>query len=74
MSKVILVTENLIAKIVKAGVEAGEFKPSFDGEIFSIKAFAMIEGGMWIARLQGNTKQMQVIVDSLKQEINDYCK
>jgi len=74
VSKAILATENLIAKIVKAGIDAGEFKPSFDGEVFSIKAFAMIEGGMWIARLQGNTKQMQVIVDSLKQEINDYRK
>jgi TetR/AcrR family transcriptional regulator, transcriptional repressor for nem operon len=72
VSKAIQATESLIAKIVRAGIDAGEFKPSFHAEAFSIKAFAMIEGGMWISRLQGNTKQMQVIVDSLKQEINDY--
>ncbi|WP_205514507.1 TetR/AcrR family transcriptional regulator [Longitalea arenae] len=74
VNKAILATENLIAKVVRSGIEAGEFKRSFDPETFSIKAFAMIEGGMWIARLQGNNKQLQIILDSLKQEIDDYCQ
>jgi len=74
VSKAIIATENRIAKIIRTGIEAGEFKQTVDAESFSIKAFAMIEGGMWIARLQGNTKQMQVIIDLLKQEINDYCR
>jgi TetR/AcrR family transcriptional repressor of nem operon len=74
VNKAILATENFIAKIMRAGIEVGEFQKSLDAEAFSIKVFAMIEGGMWIGRLQGNTKQMQVIVDSLKQEINDYCR
>jgi len=74
VNKAITATENLIAKVVRAGVESGEFQKSFDAESFSIKAFAMIEGGLWIARLQGNTKQLQVIVDALKKEIKDYCK
>jgi hypothetical protein len=34
----------------------------------------MIEGGLWMARVQGNTKQAQVIFDSLKKEIKGYCK
>ena len=34
----------------------------------------MLEGGLWIARVQGNTKQLQVILDSLKKEIKDYCR
>lgn len=74
VSKAITAIENRIAKIVKTGVEAGEFQKSFDAESFSIKAFAMIEGGLWIARLQGNSKQLQVIVDLLKQEIKAYCR
>ena len=74
VSKAIIATENKIAKIIRAGIEAGEFKQSLDAESFSIKAFAMIEGGMWIARLQGNTKQIQVIINLLKQEIRDYCR
>lgn len=74
VSKAILHTQNTIAKIIRAGIEAGEFKPLLDADTFSIKAFAMIEGGMWIARIQGNPKQLQVIIDLLKQEIKDYCK
>ena len=74
VNKAILATQGLVAKVVRAGIEAGEFQKSFDAESFSIKTFAMIEGGMWMARLQGNTKQFQVILDQLKKEIKDYCK
>src|SRR5687768_13572203 len=69
VNKAILATQNLVAKVIRAGIEAGEFLKTFDAESFSIKAFAMIEGGIWMARLQGNTKQLQVIFDQLKQEI-----
>ncbi|MBO9201044.1 MULTISPECIES: TetR/AcrR family transcriptional regulator [Niastella] len=74
VNKAILATQAIFAKIIRAGIETGEFKKTVDADAFAIKAFAMIEGGMWIARLQGNPKQMQLIVDSLKQEINDYCQ
>lgn len=74
VSKAIIATENRIAKLVRAGIDAGEFRKSFDAETFSIKAFAMLEGGMWIARLQNNTKQLQLIIDVLKKEINDNMK
>lgn len=42
ISKSIMATENKIAKIIRAGIEAGEFKQSLDAESFSIKIFAMI--------------------------------
>jgi AcrR family transcriptional regulator len=74
VNKAILTTQNLFAKIIRAGIEAGEFKKTVDADAFAIKAFAMIEGGMWIARLQGSSKQMQLIIDSLRQEINDYSR
>ncbi|MFL5747567.1 MAG: TetR/AcrR family transcriptional regulator [Niastella sp.] len=74
VNKAILTTQSLFARIVRAGIETGEFKKTVDADAFAIKAFAMIEGGMWIARLQGSPKQMQVIIGSLRQEINDYCQ
>ena len=74
VSKAILATQNSIAKIIRAGIEAGEFKPSLDADTFAVKAFAMIEGGMWVVRIQGNAKQLQTIIDLLKQEIKDYCR
>jgi TetR/AcrR family transcriptional repressor of nem operon len=72
VSKAISHTQNRFAKMIRAGIEAGEFQKSFDAESFSIKAFAMIEGGMWVARMQGNQKQMIVITDILKKEIRDH--
>jgi len=74
VNKAILHTQNLFARIIRAGIENGEFKKTLDADAFAVKAFAMIEGGMWVSRLQGNPKQMQVIIDSLRQEINDYCQ
>lgn len=74
VNKAILHIQGTIAKIIRSGIEAGEFKKTLDADAFAIKAFAMIEGGMWIARLQGSPKQMQLIIDSLRKEINDYCQ
>jgi TetR/AcrR family transcriptional regulator, transcriptional repressor for nem operon len=74
VNKAIIATENRIAKIIRAGIEAGEFKQTMDAESFATKTFAMIEGGLWIARIQGNSKQLQTIIDLLKQEIKDYSR
>ena len=74
VNKAIVNTQSIFAKIIRAGIESGEFKKTVDPEAFAVKAFAMIEGGMWVARLQGSPKQMQLIIDLLKQEINDYCQ
>jgi TetR/AcrR family transcriptional repressor of nem operon len=74
VNKAILNTQSAFAKIIRAGIETGEFKKTVDAEAFAIKAFAMIEGSMWVARLQGSPKQMQLIIDLLKKEINDYCQ
>ncbi|OQP55842.1 hypothetical protein A4H97_19790 [Niastella yeongjuensis] len=74
VNKAIVNTQSVFAKIIRAGIESGEFKKTVDADAFAIKAFAMIEGGMWIARLQGSPKQLLLIIDVLKQEINDYCQ
>lgn len=72
VNKAINQIQGLFAKLIRAGIEAGEFKKTIDADAFAVKAFAMVEAGMWISRLQGSPKQMQLIIDSLKQEINDY--
>jgi AcrR family transcriptional regulator len=74
VNKAIVNTQNMFTKIVRAGIESGEFKKTVDAEAFGIKAFAMIEGGMWVSRLQGSPKQILLIIDTLKKEINDYCQ
>jgi TetR/AcrR family transcriptional repressor of nem operon len=74
VNKAILATQSTIAKIIRSGIDTGEFKKTVDADAFAIKAFAMIEGSMWVARLQGSPKQMQLIIDLLRKEINDYCQ
>jgi AcrR family transcriptional regulator len=74
VNKAIVNTQSVFIKVIRAGIETGEFKKTVDPEAFAVKAFAMIEGGMWVARLQGSPKQMQLIIDLLRKEINDYCQ
>lgn len=74
VSKAINATEELITKLVRAGIEAGEFRKDVDAEAFAVKAFAMIEGGMWISRIQNNNKQILMINSMLKKEIEQFTR
>jgi len=62
-------SQSRIAGLVKLGIANGEFKATFDAEIFAVKAFAMIEGAMMISRVQSSNHQMVLITDLLKAEI-----
>lgn len=60
-----------IANLIRAGIASKEFSKKWDAENFSIRAFAMIEGGIFISRITGNTTQMQVLMETLKKEIKE---
>ena len=74
VGKAITNSENRIAKIIKSGIEAGEFDKQFDPSQFAIKAFAMLEGAILISKVQHNNRQMRIITDILKAEIIANCK
>ncbi len=63
-------SQNRIANTVKRGIEAGEFKTTFDAETFAIKMFAMIEGAILISRVQNSNDHMVLITNILKAEIS----
>lgn len=71
VSKAITATQAFIIKLVKAGIEAGEFRKDFDADLFSVKAFTMIEGGMWASRVQNNSRQIKLVTDILKKEVEE---
>ncbi|HEY1166541.1 MAG TPA: TetR/AcrR family transcriptional regulator [Chitinophaga sp.] len=71
VSKAITEYQARIAKIVRKGIEAGEFKPGFDASQFAVKAFTMIEGAILVCRVQGSIRQMRIITDILRKEIED---
>jgi TetR/AcrR family transcriptional repressor of nem operon len=59
-----------VAALVAFGIANREFKPEFDAVEFSIRMFAMIEGGTLIGRVLGTNEQMKILISSLKKEIN----
>lgn len=72
VSKAISVAENKIRQIVQMGIDRGELDERLDAAQFALKAFTMIEGGMWMSRVQGNPEKMQQIVEMLKGELEGY--
>ena len=62
-----------IADIVKEGISKREISKKMNAEVFSIKAFAMVEGGIFISGVQGNTDQMKKLIEILKNEIEENC-
>ena len=69
----IIVSQNRIAKMVQEGKISGEFKRTFDADAFAIRMFTLIEGAIMISRIQGNDKQIKLITDMLKAEIQQNC-
>jgi AcrR family transcriptional regulator len=61
--------EDGIEQLVLRGIRYGEFRSDWDAKAFAVKMFAMIEGGILLSRIQGNNKQMSLLVDLLQQEI-----
>jgi TetR/AcrR family transcriptional regulator, transcriptional repressor for nem operon len=67
-------SQNRIANIVRQGIEAGEFKETFDAELFAAKMFTMVEGAILISRVQGSNEHMELITGMLRAEIEQNSK
>jgi AcrR family transcriptional regulator len=67
-------SQNRIYKIVKQGIEDGEFKETFDAHQFALKTFAMVEGGILISRVQSSNEHIKLIADMIKFEIEQNLK
>jgi len=62
-------TQKMIADIVKRGIKTGEFKADWDYKEFATIMFAVVEGGVIIARVAGNNTKMKIVNNYLKQII-----
>ena len=71
VSKAVKSLQQNIVSIVEQGIASGEFKKSFDSKTFATKAFAMVEGGIMISRVTGKADQMRVILQLIKNEIEE---
>ena len=66
-------SQSRIARLVHEGKVNEEFKRTFDADIFAIRMFTLIEGAIMISRIQGNDRQIKLITDMLKAEIQQNC-
>jgi AcrR family transcriptional regulator len=57
--------------ILEKGIEDGEFKSNWNYKEFAMKAYAMIEGGILVARVSRDISQMKMLMDILKREIDE---
>jgi AcrR family transcriptional regulator len=56
--------------ILEMGIKDKEFKSDWNYKEFAIKAYAMIEGGILVARVSKDISQMKLLVNILKKEID----
>lgn len=64
--------QKLVADIISHGIDKGEFKSDWNFEEFATIMFAMLEGGVVIARVSGNDNKTRIIEKNLKQMISDH--
>lgn len=63
--------QQLLENSIKKGIANGEFKPDWNAGEFATVIFAMMEGGHLISRMSGNNDKMQVIIKTLKKNIEE---
>ncbi|SFM81795.1 transcriptional regulator, TetR family [Chitinophaga sp. YR627] len=67
----ICTVQQAMTDIVEHGIAAGTFRKDWDVKVFVTKAYAMIEGGILVSRVSGNSDQMNLLVGLLKAEIEE---
>ncbi len=72
VAKSVKKSQQRIINIIEAGKHAGEFNRKVDAEVFAIKMFTMIEGGIFTTRITNNKTTMQTVVNLLKKDINEF--
>ncbi|ACU61979.1 TetR/AcrR family transcriptional regulator [Chitinophaga pinensis] len=65
----ICTVQQAMTDIVEQGIAEGTFNKDWDVKVFVTKAYAMIEGGILVSRVSGNSDQMNLLVGLLKAEI-----
>lgn len=67
----ICTVQQAMTDIVEQGITEGTFRKDWDVKVFVTKAYAMIEGGILVSRVSGNSNQMNLLVGLLKAEIEE---
>lgn len=74
VNKAMEAVQQLIAGIVGQGIAAREFKDTFDAGEFAARTFALMEGAVLIARVSRKRDKMDLILRSIRKEIEGQLK
>ncbi|ASZ11736.1 TetR/AcrR family transcriptional regulator [Chitinophaga pendula] len=69
LAQQVLYYQGRIQEMADEGVRTGEFRKGWDTRRFAVRMFALIEGGILVARICQDKAQMDVLMDMLKEEI-----
>ena len=64
--------QQILTDIINQGVANNELSAGIKADDMSVKIFATLEGGMVMSRVTGNAKYMQVLIATLKTDLNSY--
>lgn len=59
-------------KVLQDGVDTGELSDKLIPEEFAAKMYAAVQGAIVVCRIMHNTKPMQLVIQSLKDELDTY--
>ncbi|TKT93403.1 TetR/AcrR family transcriptional regulator [Dyadobacter frigoris] len=74
VSRMVSFSQEGFAKILKGGIENGEFADNLDPEVMAFKIFSAVEGGIVMCRVLNTNAPMQGLIKSLKDELERYEK
>jgi dihydroxyacetone kinase DhaKLM complex PTS-EIIA-like component DhaM len=72
VKKAIRASQKRIFDIVSDAVANNEVSPEINPKNFSIKVFAMIEGAILCRRILDSNEQMNVVIEAIKKEFENY--
>lgn len=72
VKKAILAAQKRFYNILEYGIQNKELSSEINAEQYSIKIFAMIEGGILCRKVFGNNDQMNIVLDGIKTEFERY--
>lgn len=72
VKKLIRGTQKRIFTVISDGIVNGEVSTEINPKHFSIKVYAMLEGGILCRRVLESNEQMKIIIDLIKKEFKTY--
>jgi TetR/AcrR family transcriptional repressor of nem operon len=72
VKKAILSAQKRFSIVVEDGIKNKELSAEINSEHFSIKTFTMIEGAILCRKIFGNNDQVNIVLDSIRNEFEKY--